>query len=56
MQRIFSVELQGLMSQFAHSATLGAIPPMVFALLIPNDYPLNETGRYKLPDLQVGIS
>src|SRR6266404_1261556 len=57
MQRIFSVELQGLMSQFAHSATLGAIPADgVRVVDFLNDYPLNETGRYKLPDLQVGTS
>jgi Ca-activated chloride channel family protein len=57
MQRIFSVELQGLMSQFAHSATLGAIPADgVRVVDFLNDYALNETGRYKLPDLQVGTS
>jgi Ca-activated chloride channel homolog len=57
MQRVFSVELQGLMSQFAHSATLGAIPADgVRVVDFLNDYVLNETGRYKLPDLQVGTS
>ena len=55
MQRIFSVELQGLMAQFAHTASLGTIPADgVRVVDFLNDFQLNETGRYKLPDLEAG--
>ena len=55
MQRIFSVELEGLLAQFAHEVSLGLVPSdgvRVADLL--NDFELTETGRYRLPDLQAG--
>lgn len=55
MQRIFQIELQGLISQFAHTVSLSLIPAdgvrVVDAL---NDFELTETGRYRLPNLQAG--
>ena len=55
MQRLFSVELQGMIAQVAHSVTLGLIPAdgvQITDLL--NDFDLGETGRYQLPNLQAG--
>ena len=55
MQRIFAVELEGLLAQFAHGVSLGLVPSdgvRVADLL--NDFELTETGRYRLPDLQAG--
>jgi Ca-activated chloride channel family protein len=55
MQRIFQVELEGLLAQFAHTVSLSLIPAdgvrIVDAL---NDFELTETGRYRLPNLQSG--
>jgi Ca-activated chloride channel family protein len=55
MQRIFAVELEGLIAQVAHTVTLGLVPAdgvrLVDAL---NDFEMSETGRYKLPNLQAG--
>jgi Ca-activated chloride channel family protein len=55
MQRIFQTELEGLVAQFAHRVSLSLIPAdgvrIVDAL---NDFELTETGRYQLPNLQVG--
>ncbi|HEX8499749.1 MAG TPA: VWA domain-containing protein [Pyrinomonadaceae bacterium] len=55
MQRVFAVELEGLLAQFAHDVSLGLVPSdgvRVADLL--NDFELTETGRYRLPDLQAG--
>lgn len=55
MQRIFAVELEGLIAQVAHTVTLGLVPADGVRLSdMLNDFEMNETGRYKLPDLQVG--
>jgi Ca-activated chloride channel homolog len=49
MQRIFAVELEGLIAQVAHTVTLGLVPADGV-----NDFEMSETGRYKLPNLQAG--
>jgi Ca-activated chloride channel family protein len=55
MQRIFSVELEGLIAQVGHTVTLSLIPADGVRLVdLLNDFELNETGRYKLPNLQAG--
>src|SRR5829696_5383647 len=55
MRRIFAVELEGLLAQFAHDATLGLVPSDgVRVTDVLNDFELTETGRYRLPDLQAG--
>src|ERR1700752_122265 len=55
MQRIFQIELEGLIAQFAHTVSLSLIPAdgvrIIDAL---NDFELTETGRYRLPNLQAG--
>ena len=52
MERIFSVELEGLIAQVAHTVTLGLVPSDGVRLSdVLNDFELNETGRYKLPNL-----
>ena len=55
MRRVFAVELEGLLAQFAHEVSLGLVPSdgvRVADLL--NDFETTETGRYRLPDLQSG--
>lgn len=55
MQRVFAVELEGLLAQFAHHVTLGLVPADgVRVADVLNDFTLGETGRYVLPDLQAG--
>jgi Ca-activated chloride channel family protein len=55
MQKIFAVELEGLIAQFAHTVTLGLIPSDTVQIAdVLNDFELNENGRYKLPNLQAG--
>ncbi len=55
MQRIFAVELEGLLAQFAHDVSLGLVPSDgVRVTDMLNDFELTETGRYRLPDLQAG--
>lgn len=55
MQRIFSVELEGLLAQFAHDVSLGLVPSDgVRVTDVLNDFELTETGRHRLPDLQAG--
>lgn len=55
MQRIFAVELEGLIAQVAHTVTLGLIPADGVRLSdVLNDFEMNETGRYRLPNLQAG--
>ncbi|HYE16703.1 MAG TPA: VWA domain-containing protein [Pyrinomonadaceae bacterium] len=55
MQRIFAVELEGLLAQFAHNVSLGLVPSDGVSVAdLLNDFELTETGRYQLPDLQAG--
>ena len=55
MQRIFAVELEGLLAQFARDVSLGLVPSDgVRVSDVLNDFELTETGRYRLPDLQAG--
>lgn len=55
MQRIFQTELEGLISQFGHTVSLGMIPADGVAVSdLLNDFELTETGRYRLPNLQAG--
>src|SRR5678815_618417 len=55
MQRIFQVELEGLIAQFAHTVSLSLIPADgVRVVDLLNDFELTETGRYRLPNLQAG--
>jgi Ca-activated chloride channel family protein len=55
MQRVFAVELEGLLAQFAHDVSLGLVPSDgVRVSDVLNDFELTETGRYRLPDLQAG--
>lgn len=55
MQRIFAVELEGLIAQVAHTVTLGLVPADGVRLADAlNDFEMSETGRYKLPNLQAG--
>jgi Ca-activated chloride channel family protein len=55
MQRIFQVELEGLIAQFAHTVSLGLIPADGVRIVdLLNDFELTETGRYRLPNLQAG--
>ena len=55
LQRIFQVELEGLVAQFGHTVSLSLVPAdgvRISDLL--NDFELTETGRYRLPNLQAG--
>ena len=55
MQRVFAVELEGLLAQFARDVSLGLVPSDgVRVSDVLNDFELTETGRYRLPDLQAG--
>jgi Ca-activated chloride channel family protein len=55
MERIFAVELEGLIAQVGHTVTLGLIPADGVRLVdVLNDFEMSETGRYKLPNLQAG--
>lgn len=55
MQRIFAVELEGLIAQVAHTVTLGLVPADGVRLAdVLNDFAMSETGRYRLPNLQSG--
>lgn len=55
MQRIFQVELEGLIAQFAHTVSLSLIPADGVRIVdMLNDFDLTETGRYRLPNLQAG--
>ncbi|HKS27285.1 MAG TPA: VWA domain-containing protein [Pyrinomonadaceae bacterium] len=57
MQRIFSVELEGLIAQVAHTVSMGLIPSDGVRLSdVLNDFEMNENGRYRLPNLQAGSS
>ena len=55
MERIFGIELECLIAQFAHTVSLGITPSdgaKVQDLL--NDFEVTHTGRYKLPNLRAG--
>src|SRR5215470_10729638 len=55
MQRIFQVELEGLIAQFAHNVSLSLVPADGVRIAdLLNDFELTETGRYRLPNLQAG--
>lgn len=55
MGRIFAVELEGLIAQVGHTVTLALVPSDGVRITdVLNDFELNETGRYKLPNLQTG--
>jgi Ca-activated chloride channel family protein len=55
MQRIFAIELEGLIAQVAHTVTLGLVPADGVRLAdVLNDFEMTETGRYQLPNLQAG--
>jgi Ca-activated chloride channel family protein len=55
LQQIFQVELEGLVSQVAHTVSLGMIPADGARIVdLLNDFELTETGRYRLPNLQAG--
>jgi Ca-activated chloride channel family protein len=55
MQRLFAVELEGLIAQLAHTVTLGLVPADGVRLSdLLNDFEIGETGRYRLPNLQSG--
>ena len=55
MQRIFQVELDGLVAQYAHNVSLSLIPADGIRISdVLNDFELTETGRYRLPNLQMG--
>src|SRR5918998_2490709 len=48
MQRIFAVELEGLIAQVGHTVTLALVPADGVRITdLLNDFELNETGRYK---------
>lgn len=55
MKRIFQIELEGLVAQYAHTVSLSLIPADGVRIADQlNDFELTETGRYRLPDLQSG--
>lgn len=55
MERIFQIELEGLVAQFAHTVSLSLIPADGVRIAdVLNDFDLTETGRYRLPNLQAG--
>jgi len=56
LQRIFRIELEGLVSLFARNVSLGLIPADGIRLVDQlNDFKLTETGRYQLPNLSAGL-
>lgn len=55
MARIFATELQGLVAQVGHTASLGLTPADgVTVRDVLNDFEATHTGRYKLPNLLAG--
>jgi Ca-activated chloride channel family protein len=55
MARIFATELQGLVAQVGHTASLGLTPADgVTVKDVLNDFEVAHTGRYKLPNLLAG--
>ena len=55
LTRIFAVELEGLIAQVGHNVTLG-VKPMSGAVVtdVLNDFEIDASGRYKLPNLLAG--
>lgn len=55
MTRIFAIELEGLIAQVGHTVTLGINPKSGVSVAdVLNDFERDESGRYKLPNLQAG--
>ncbi|HEX2641106.1 MAG TPA: VWA domain-containing protein, partial [Pyrinomonadaceae bacterium] len=55
MVKIFETELRGLVNQIGHSVTFGIKPAAgVTVAEVLNDFELDASGRYKLPNLQAG--
>ena len=55
MQRIFGIELEGLIAQVGHTVTLSLTPANGTRLTdVLNDFARNPAGRYLLPNLQAG--
>jgi Ca-activated chloride channel homolog len=55
MMRIFAVELEGLVSQIGHTVTLEVKTAAgVTVADVLNDFERDESGAYKLPNLQAG--
>jgi len=55
MARIFGVELNGLISQTGHSVTLSIkTAPGVTVADVLNDFEMDASGRYKVPNLRSG--
>lgn len=55
MQRIFGIELEGLIAQVGHTVTLSLTPANGTRLTdVLNDFERNPSGRYLLPNLQAG--
>jgi Ca-activated chloride channel family protein len=55
MQRIFAIELEGLIAQLAHGVTLSLIPANGARITdVLNDFERNTSGQYVLPNLQAG--
>lgn len=55
MVRIFETELRGLIAQVGHSVTLGAKTATGVTIAdVLNDFEVDGSGRYKLPNLQAG--
>ena len=57
MQRIFEVELQGLIAEFADTESLSQIPADGVRIVdLLNDFELTDTGRYRLAKLAGGLA
>ena len=55
MVKIFETELRGLVNQFGHSVTFGIKPAVGVTIAdVLNDFEQDASGRYKLPNLQIG--
>lgn len=56
MARIFAVELEGLLAQIGHKVTLGVKTASGVTIAdVLNDFERDESGRYKLPNIQAGV-
>jgi Ca-activated chloride channel family protein len=55
MQRIFGIELEGLIAQVGHTVTLSLTPANGSRVTdVLNDFGRNPSGHYQLPNLQAG--
>lgn len=55
MERIFAIELEGLIAQTGNTVSLGLTPSDgVTVQDVLNDFDMTHTGRYKLPNMMVG--